>query len=270
VQYCSENAAATAYIRRARIVAIRKASLDIRSTASDTNTALTTTLVNRATLTWTPATAGDYLIVYAAEISARQDYSTQVQAKFQSTVYDDSWIESMDNSDYFTWMNFSLFSAGTSAVTANIAAAAETGTTGTHYIRKARIVAIRVNDGRFSDHVDKAADTETTTTSTTFVEKSTKTWNWGPNGNWLILVSGRVGGTSESYSTEARTQINNSTTSSQQLREPNDVTDYLHFGSIDVSNLTSTRQVDVDYRTENAAATAKIKYVRFYGLSLDD
>ena len=270
LQYCSENAAATAYVRRARVVAIRKASLDVLSAASDTNTALTTTLTSRATLTWTPATAGDYIVIYSAEVSARQDYSTQVQARFQGAIYDDSLVESMDTTDYFTWMSFSLFSAGTTAVTADIAAAAETGTTGTHYIRNARIVAIRVSDGRFSDHVDKAVDTETTTTSTTFVEKATKSWTWGPNGNWLILVSGRVGGTSESYSTEARTQINNATTSSQQLREPNDATDYLHFGSIDVSNLTTTRQVDVDYRTENASATARIRYVHFYGLSLDD
>jgi hypothetical protein len=40
--------------------------------------------------------------------------------------------------------------------------------------------------------------------------------------------------------------------------------------SIDVRNLTTPRKVDVDYRSENASATAKIRYVRFTALSLDD
>jgi hypothetical protein len=269
VQYRSENAAATARIRNARVVAIRKASLDVQSTASDSVVALTTTLTDRATLTFTPASAGDYLIIWSAEISANTGYSTRIQANVPVGTWDEGWVESKDNTDYFPWMSFAIYGVPASSTTFRVTAAKETGSTATHNIQKARIVAIRL-DGRFADYEAGSSDSEATTTSTSFVEKYTKSWTAGPNGNWLILNSARIAGTAANYSIEARVHLNDATVLAQPLLEPDDTTDYMNFVSVDVRNLTTPRKVDVDYRSENASMTAKIRYVRFAGLSLDD
>jgi hypothetical protein len=270
IQYKSENTAATAYIRKARIVAIRKASIDFRQTASDSTVALTTTMANRATLTFTPASVADYLILYFAEVSANTAYSTSLEARIPGGAsWDNAIAESKDDTDYFPWLSILCYNCPASSQSFYIAAAKETGSTATHNIRRARIVAIRL-DGRFADCVNSSSDTEATTTSTSFVEKYTKSWTWGAAGNWLLINSARIAGTNAGYSTEARSQMNDSTTCAQQLREPNDTTDYMQFVTVDVRSLSGTKRFDVDYRSENAAATAKIRTVRFCGLSLDD
>jgi hypothetical protein len=249
-------------------VAIRKASLDVQSTASDSVVALTTTLTDRATLTFTPASAGDYLIIWSAEISANTGYSTRIQANAPSGLMEEGWVESKDNTDYFPWMSFGVYSATPVSTTFRITAAKEGGTA-THNIRKARIAAIRL-DGRFADYQVASADSESTTTSTTFVEKLTKSWSAGPNGNWLMLGSARIAGSAANYSVEARAQLNDATVLAQPFVEPDDTTDYMNFVSVDVRNLTTPRKVDVDYRSENASMTAKIRTVRVICLSLDD
>ena len=130
-------------------------------------------------------------------------------------------------------------------------------------------MAIRL-DGRFADYEAGSSDGEATTTSTAFVEKYTKSWTAGPNGNWLILNSARIAGSAANYSVEARAHLNDATVLAQPFREPDDTTDYMNFVSVDVRSLTTPRKVDIDYRSESASATAKIRYVRFVSLSLDD
>ena len=100
LQYMSENASATAYIRNARIVAIRKASLEMSSNAADSAVALTTTLANYVTLNFTPAAAGDYLLVWSAEVSAAEAYSTSVEARLGGVAQDSVLVESKDATDY--------------------------------------------------------------------------------------------------------------------------------------------------------------------------
>jgi hypothetical protein len=51
--------------------------------------------------------------------------------------------------------------------------------------------------------------------------------------------------------------------------KPKHTTDLLNYSSIDVRNLTTPRKVDMDFRTTNAAGTATVKRLRFYGLPLD-
>ena len=237
--YSSENAAATAYIRNARIVAVRKSALLVASGASDTTTALTTTLTNYASAAFTPASVGDYLLIATAEISANTAYSTQVQAKLGSTVLDNCLVESKDNTDYYTFASFSVVSCPASAQTLTVTAAKETGSTATHNIRRARAVAIRLAGSRFTGYQYAASDTTSTTTSTTFQQKATRSFSATSAGNWLVLASAKVSSTNATYSNESRVQIDDSTTSAQPLREPQDTTDYMNAPSVDVRNLAS-------------------------------
>jgi hypothetical protein len=270
LDYRSENSGATAYLRNARVVAIRKASLVMATNAADSTVALTTTLTNYVTLNFTPATSGDYLLVWNAEVSANTSYSTQVEARYNGTPWDSCLVESKDNTDYHTFVSFGMATCPASQQTITVAAAKETGSSATHNIRRARVAAIRLSDGRFASYRGKSSDGESTTTSTAFQQKLTDSWSVGSAGNWLVLTSFRTAGTSESYSIESRVQLDDTTTLGQPLREPNDTTDYMNAGCVDVRNLSvGTRMVDVDYRSENSGATAKIRYARFYALPLE-
>ena len=155
--------------------------------------------------------------------------------------------------------------------TLTVAAAKETGSTATHNIRKARAAAIRLSGGRLSNYQYASADSESTTTSTSFQQKLTKSWNVSTAGNWLLMSTFNIAGSSARYSNESRVQLSDSTVMAQPLVEPNDTTDYTLGASIDVRSLaTGTRFVDVDYRSENTSATAKIRYAHIVAVPLDE
>ena len=269
IDYASENSGATAYIRNARVVAIRKGALEIASNAAEGTVALTTTLTNYVSVNFTPATAGDYLLIAGAEASGRTGYSTQIQATLGGAVLDDSLFEAKDAADFCTFTSFSVVNCPASVQTLAVTAAKETGAPSTHNIRRARVVAIRLSGSRFTGYQFASSDTESTTTSTAFQQKLTKSWSVTTAGNWLLLSSFRFGGSSESNSTEGRVQVNDTTTSAQPFREPKDATDYMNGASVDVRNLAvGSRFMDIDYRSENASATAKIMYAHLVALPL--
>jgi len=114
-----------------------------------------------------------------------------------------------------------------------------------------------------------ASANEHNTTQTTFQQALSATWTYGANGKWLFLNSARLNNSSTSYQTEVRVQLNNSATCGDQLMRPKHATDLLNYSSIDIRSLTTPRTVDMDWRTTNAAGTAKVKRLRFYGLPLD-
>jgi len=270
LQYRSESTSATARIRNARLVAVPKGALVMATNASDSTSALTTTLTNYVTLNFTPATAGYYLIVWTAEASANTSYSTQVEARLNGAAQDTMLVESKDNTDYYAFASFQVASCPASQQTVTIAAAKETGSSATQNIRRARVAAIRLTGSRFANYRSVSADTESTTTSTSFQQKLTDSWSPSPVGNWLVLTSFRLAGTSASYSVEGRVQLDDATTMGQPLREPNDTTDYMQAGSVDVRSLASgTHKLDVDYRSERTSATAKIRAARIVALPLD-
>jgi hypothetical protein len=165
-------------------------------------------------------------------------------------------------------MSFVMFTPDTTAHTATIQAAKQTSS-GTQYIRRARIIAIQLTGGRFANYGGGASDAESTSTSTAFVAKKSVTWPQGENGNYLLLNSARITNSSTSYQTEARSWLNSSVVCGQSLRQVKATTDYLNFTAINVQSLTTSRTHETDYRTTNASGTAKIKYARLYELPLD-
>jgi len=269
IDYRSGSASATARIRNARVCAVRKAALLTYNSAADSTYALTTTLTDYGTVSWTPATAGTYAAIWFAEFSGNTSYDTQVQARLNGGSMDDVSVRVKNNADYLSYFSVTELTCDTTQQTLSIAAAKQTGSGATHNIRRVRLIAIRLTDGRFANDVAQNADTESSTTSTTFVNKLTKTWNWGNNGNWLLLTSSRLTNTNVSYQNEARVQVNASLTSGQPMRKPNVASGYVTAGSVDVRSLTTSRTLTIDYRSTNAAGSAKIRTVRFMGLPLD-
>jgi len=268
LQYASSSASGTAYIRSARIVALRKAAVVMYQTAADSAAALTTTMTNYASLSFTPAATNDYLFIWSAEVSARTGNWTAVEPRYDGVASDAGQITAVNNNDYTTFMSFAMFTPDATAHTASIAAAKQSSG-GTQYIRRARVIAIQLTGGRFANYYGGSSDSESTTTSTAFVAKRSVTWPQGQNGNWLLLNSARITNSSTSYQTEARSWLNSSIVCGQSLRQPKATSDYLNFTAINVQNITTSRTHETDFRTTNASGTAKIKYARLYELPLD-
>ena len=108
LDYSSESSSATAYIRNARIVALRKSSLDIQSNAVDTQQTLGAINVLCAA-TFTPAAAGDYLLIWSAEFSAGSvDYYNHMRASVNYVAYNNMMAESQDTSDWYTATVFAV------------------------------------------------------------------------------------------------------------------------------------------------------------------
>ena len=271
IDYCSERSGTNNYVRRARILAIRKAALVQATAETDASTALTTTLTNYVTANFTPASTGDYLLVYSGEFYANSTaYSTQIQAKLNSTVLDETFVESRDTSDWSPFMSFAVANLPASAQTLSVAAAKETGSNAAHNIRRARVAAIRLTGGRFSGFQSAVSDGESTTTSMTYIEKLTKSWSVGTTADWAVFASMRLTNTATTYQTYEQVQLDNSTVLGENLRRPQDTTDWMNAGCIDVRELASgTRRVDVDFHTSSAAQTAKIKSVHLVALPLE-
>ena len=271
IDYCSENNRNNNYTRRARIVAIRKASLEQTTAAADTSANLTTTLTNYVTANFTPASTGSYLLIYSGEfLGATSSYSTQLQARLNGNVLDEVFVAAKDATDWSPFISFSVAELGASAQTVTIAAAKETGSTATHSIRRARVAAIRLTGGRFAAFQSAASDGESTTTSASYVEKLTKSWSVGTTADWAILASMRLANSSTSYQTYGQVQLDNTTVLSETVLRPQDTTDSINASAIDVRELTAgTRQVDTDYKSSSTSATAKIKYAHIVLLPIE-
>jgi len=270
LMYRAGNAAAAAYARRGRICVIRRSALEFWNVAYDTGRPLTSALQDIVTLTWTPATTGNYLVISTAELNATTTVSTDLQTLYNGVVNDEGIMRAADNGDFTTFMSFNYCASAPAGVPVvhKIAARKMAPDLTNHYIRRARILALRLSQGRFSTPAAGYA-TQQTTAQTTWQQCLTTTWTYGLSGSWLFLNSARLNNSSTSCQTEVRVQLNNTTDSGDQLMRPKDVTDLLNYSSIDVRYLTTPRTVDMDYKTTNAAGTATVKRLRFYGLPLD-
>jgi hypothetical protein len=275
LMYRTGGSSAAAYVRNARICAIRKASLEFYNVAQDNAQPLTAVLQDMVTLAWTPQIAGSYLVISTAEINATTAVSTDLQSLYNGVLNDEGLMRAADNGDYTTFMSFNYLAnapAGT-PITHKIAGKKLAADPINHYIRRARILALKLSGNRFREAAISFA-TERSTTETSFQQALTMTWTYGASGNWLFLNGARVQNASASCQTEVRAQLNDNPAyiCAQQLMRPKDVTDLLNFSSIDVRKLTAPRQVDMDFRTTrttSSAGNAKVKRLRFYGLPLD-
>jgi len=269
LMYRAGNAAAAAYVRNARICAVRKAALEYYNTARDTAAPLTINSTDIVSLNWTPVATGNYIVISTAELNATTAVSTKLQTVYNGTVNDEGIMRAADNGDYTTFMSFNYIVAPALVPIVHKITAMKIGADPiNHYVRRARILALRLSNGRFNNTA-AGYGTERTTVQTAFQEAITTSWTYGVSGNWLFLNSARMLNTSTACQTELRVQLNDSHTSGQQLMKPKHSTDLLNYSSIDVCNLTTPRKVDMDFRTTNAAGTAKVKRLRFYGLPLD-
>ena len=167
----------TASIRNARVIAMRKAALEWYTTASDAQQTITATPTDFVTMNFTPSSAGDYLLIWAAEVHGQYGVNITAASRLDGATVHEGLIQNKGNdgeaAPLVTFVAQNLTAAQhTLAVRASIASSSG-------WIRRSRVAAIRLSGGRFADYAYAADDTESTTTSTSFVEKLSKSWTSG-------------------------------------------------------------------------------------------
>lgn len=271
VDYATSNASGTAYARNVRIVALRKSGLEWWSAdEGDAGHDLTTTMTSYVSTNWTPAAGGDYLLIGSAAFNGNTtSYATTLNLMFNGTSLDDCTVTCANAANWHTFMFFKTAWADAGVQqTLGISAAKASGSSAVHHMKRGRVIAIRLTDGRYSGFQYVRSATEQTTTSTAWVQAGTKSFT-ATAGNWLFVATWRNRATNLSYSVEAQQQLDNTATEANPMMRPQATSDYMNAGCIDVRNLAAgTRVVDVDFRSKNASGSAKIKDIFWVGLPL--
>ncbi len=264
IQYRTNNAAGTARIKEAKIFAIKLAADDEYSESETRNTTTSTSYQNKTTLTFTPATAGDYIIIASATLDGSSaSYDWRAQLDIDGTAYSNSNIETVNSANRYLWAIVKRVNLNEASHTINIQYSSENAGA-TAGIAHARIVALRAD--RFSNNYYAESETRNTTTSTSFQNKTTLTQT-PQAAEHLIISSAGLDISSASSSVEGQL-IKNSNNYGLMRIETKDTSNrgYPYF-AIKKETLTADSTTwNTQYRA--SAGTAGIKDARIAVLDL--
>ena len=259
----------TASIRNARVIAIRKAILEWFQGSADTQVGINATPTDYVTMNFTPSAAGDYLLIWQAEAHGRTGMDTIAASRLDGVTVHETDVRGGSDAEGTPHATFSVANLTAAQHTLAIQSYTPNGTG--CWIRRCRVAAIRLTGGRFANYAYQADDTESTTSSTTYVEKMSRSWTAGANGNWLALMSSSGGQTATSRYCDVEMKYNGATVISNTLQAVAGTVEYMPTTGIGVFNVVAgSRTMAVNYRTSNSASSAKIKQVHLALLPLDD
>ncbi len=266
MQYASEDAAQTVTIRNARIVALFLSDFDADETEAE-QTVTSGTYVDVVSKTFTPSTPGVYLILATAEVSAASTaYSIYTRLEIDGVAKDTMVTEGEAVTDYEVFAAHNVTALSATAHTVKIQASRET--TGTMYIRRARITAVRLSD----DYEYQASGSEqaSTTFSTTWVDKTVLTFTPSAPGEYLVMASAEISLTTASAGIQPAINL---TVDGAQIgywqAGLSDATDFLTFAAmIRVSLSSVSHTFKIAYRTTNAFYAASIRDARIAAIRL--
>ncbi len=226
-----------------------------------------TTFVDAVTVTFTPPTSKDYLVIVSALTNNDSTaYSTVVQLVEDTTSYSETYHKPVDAS--LNWRSFGahkVFSlTGSTPYTFKIQYRTELGdSTATAYIQRAAITVVEV-----SNYYNGEQETEIGTTSTTYVDAGTATITFTPptQADYLILLTANVITSTSGKSTFVQWTIDG--TPDSEFQQPG--TTYMSWGAMEQENLTAvSHTITIQYHSESPA-TAYIKSVRVTAVLLSD
>ena len=267
IQYRSSSTSGTARIQQAKIFAIKlNDNVDKYAQAETRTTTTSTTYQDKVTLTFTPDTAGDYLIFASATLDGS---STSVDFKaalnIDGTLYSAINLETNNATNKYPWFVMKKINMTQTSHTIKIQYASET-TSNTTGIAHARIVAIPID--RFLNNYYVQDETRTTTTSATYQTKVTLEGT-PEAGDYLIAAVQNLDGSSTSVSTYGQFYIN-TTGYEQMLVETRDASSrgyqYISLNKIALTNTYTYSYLK--YRAETSSNTAGVNNARILILQL--
>ena len=158
---------ASAGIREARIIALRLESGDVYVENTDDQSNTTTTFSTAATLNWTPASTGDYLLLGSAEYAFSATGEVITRFVHGGTSYGETTARPKDVTNYMPGMHAVYLTGLSGAQTATVQWARSATAAGTASCRRAALVALRI--GGFLAAYQGNARARATTTSASAV-----------------------------------------------------------------------------------------------------
>src|SRR3989339_2239726 len=165
VQYRTSSTAGTARIKNASIIAIRLNSDDQYTASTARSTTTSTSYQDKATLTFTPASSGDYLIIASASVdSSSTSRDWRAQLDIDGSTYNNSNVEPVSATNRNSWGAFRKVNLSNASHTAKIQYSIESG--GTAGITYAHLIALRLD--QFAANYYGETNTYTTYASTSY------------------------------------------------------------------------------------------------------
>jgi len=178
------------------IIALKLSSLDYYAQQEARTTTTSTSFVDKTTLTFTPATAGDYIILASATVDGSSNaYDYKAQLTIDGTAYNTANIEVRDAGNKESWMVMKKVNLTAASHTIKIQYAGESSSKITVGMADARIVALRADEFLENHYLES----EARETSTGVIDKPlTPTTQ---SGDYLVI--GSLNSDSSSTSTVA-------------------------------------------------------------------
>jgi len=267
VQYRTSSTAGTARIKNASIIAIRLNSDDQYTASTARSTTTSSSYQDKATLTFTPATSGDYLIIASASVdSSSTSRDWRAQLDIDGSTYNNSNVEPVSTSNRNSWGAFRKINLSNASHTAKIQYSIESGATAG--ITYAHLIALRLD--QFAANYYGETNTYTTYTNTSYQSHASVT---GTPTAADHLILGYAGGNSGSGTYSGFWQLEKGGSSyAEMLVEPRDPTSlgFPYFVARKESLSAASTTWNMQARTENASIIVGIKDSQIAVLELNE
>ena len=273
LNFSTENASAISRISNVRLVAIELKDDDIFVENATTQTTTSTSLQSAATLNFTPAETGDYLIIGSCEFNINNTSGfINLQLTHDSSAYNVATGVCFDNSNFpsgFMQAYLPALPASNQTVTLDFSTvnAAHTAS-----IRNTRILALKLDN--FADYDIQTDTTETTATAITYIDKLSVTDNLD-NQKRLVICSSIIGySVSNSIGNLYRLSTSNNSINEMQQENSGATSPYYPyqplFGSFFLqSERNNNATISYQFKKEaTGSGTARTSYVTLSTLAL--
>ena len=267
IQYRTSSTSGFARIKNASIIAIRLNSDDQYTSSTARSTTTSSTYQDKATLTFTPTTSGDYLIIASASVdSSSTSRDWRAQLDIDGSTYNNSNVEPVSATNRNSWGAFRKVNLSNASHTAKIQYSIESG--GTAGITYAHLIALRLD--QFAANYYGETNTYTTYASTSYQSHASLTATPAAADH---LILGYSGGSSGSGTYSGFWQLEKGGFSyAEMLVEPRDNTTrgFPYFITRKESLSATSTTWNMQAHTENASIIVGIKDSQIAVLELNE
>ena len=270
IQYATNNTLGTARIRDAKIIAIKLTPADEYAQEEVRTTTSAVTSTDKTTLSFTPATPGNYIVIASATVDGNNaNYDFVNQLNIDGLAYSNQNLETAYANNRYLWAAVKRVNFDANPHTIKIQYNAENATYPAG-INHARIIALRADEFT-NDYYAEVEDRNTPiapTFSTAYVDKTVLT-EVTQASNHLILGSAGIDGASTSYSSYGQL-IRGATVYGESILETKDILNqgspFFVIKKEYLNNASSTWKIQ--NRAESASYAAGIKDARISVIEL--
>lgn len=218
LEFAAETSTNTVRCRNASIFILKVGAADQYAESEGDSTSTSTSFTTKTTLTFTPASTGDYLLIASAALNLDTTGSEpNCRLANGGSYYGAMQLTNKDSTNYAPWNTAIKLNLAASSQTFTIEYSVTDGIGEGATIRHASILAIRLD--AFANAYYAEDLTELSTTSTTFQDKVTLTQTPAARDH-LVLAGGRTGAASTSDTALFRLTEAGSSVRAHQYEKP--------------------------------------------------